>query len=122
MPLKPTVRTPPRPFSIVTDLDRWNQESKGRRRDISALSRSGFHDTGAYWRSSYESATFEQDIEELYRTIEPLYQNLHAFVRRKLYEQYGPKYINLKGPIPAHLLGITPRLCTHKPAFCRQQP
>ncbi|XP_040032505.2 angiotensin-converting enzyme [Gasterosteus aculeatus] len=65
----------------------------------------GFHDTGAYWRSSYESATFEQDIEELYRTIEPLYQNLHAFVRRKLYEQYGPKYINLKGPIPAHLLG-----------------
>ncbi|MED6288782.1 hypothetical protein CHARACLAT_029881 [Characodon lateralis] len=31
--------------------------------------------------------------------------NLHAFVRRKLYNFYGPKYINLKGPIPAHLLG-----------------
>lgn len=66
---------------------------------------SGFADTGAYWRSWYESATFEQDIEDLYKTIEPLYQNLHAFVRRKLYNQYGPKYINLKGPIPAHLLG-----------------
>ncbi|KAL6095238.1 ace [Pungitius sinensis] len=65
----------------------------------------GFEDTGADWRSWYESATFEQDIEGLYRTIEPLYQNLHAFVRRKLYDQYGPKYINLKGPIPAHLLG-----------------
>lgn len=66
---------------------------------------SGFADTGAYWRSWYESDTFEQDIEDLYKTIEPLYQNLHAFVRRKLYNQYGPKYINLKGPIPAHLLG-----------------
>uniref|UniRef100_A0A8C7ZA79 Angiotensin-converting enzyme n=1 Tax=Oryzias sinensis TaxID=183150 RepID=A0A8C7ZA79_9TELE len=41
----------------------------------------------------------------LYKTIEPLYQHLHAFVRRKLYNQYGSKYINLKGPIPAHLLG-----------------
>ncbi|XP_054454528.1 angiotensin-converting enzyme [Anoplopoma fimbria] len=65
----------------------------------------GFEDTGADWRSWYESTTFENDIEELYRTIEPLYKNLHAFVRRKLYNQYGPKYINLKGPIPAHLLG-----------------
>lgn len=67
----------------------------------------GFDDTGDDWRSSYESDTFEQDLEELYRTIEPLYMNLHAFVRRQLYNQYGPKYINLKGPIPAHLLGTT---------------
>uniref|UniRef100_A0A1A8VG65 Angiotensin-converting enzyme n=1 Tax=Nothobranchius furzeri TaxID=105023 RepID=A0A1A8VG65_NOTFU len=65
----------------------------------------GFNDTGAVWRSWYESPTFEQDIEKLYRTIEPLYLNLHAFVRRKLYNFYGPRYINLKGPIPAHLLG-----------------
>lgn len=69
------------------------------------LSGSGFADTGAEWRSWYESETFEQDLEELYRTIEPLYKQLHAFVRRQLYNQYGPKYINLKGPIPAHLLG-----------------
>nr|XP_046233461.1 angiotensin-converting enzyme [Scatophagus argus] len=65
----------------------------------------GFADTGAEWRSWYETETFEQDLEQLYRTIEPLYQNLHAFVRRQLYNQYGSKYINLKGPIPAHLLG-----------------
>lgn len=65
----------------------------------------GYADTGAEWRSWYESETFEQDLEEIYRTIEPLYLNLHAFVRRQLYNQYGPKYINLKGPIPAHLLG-----------------
>uniref|UniRef100_A0A3Q3INI6 Angiotensin-converting enzyme n=1 Tax=Monopterus albus TaxID=43700 RepID=A0A3Q3INI6_MONAL len=65
----------------------------------------GFADTGADWRSWYETATFEDDLEKLYRTIEPLYQHLHAFVRRQLYNHYGPKYINLKGPIPAHLLG-----------------
>lgn len=70
------------------------------------MSCSGFTDTGDYWRSWYESNTFEQDLEDLYKTIQPLYQNLHAFVRRKLYNQYGPKYINLKGPIPAHLLGM----------------
>uniref|UniRef100_A0A8C6MAY0 Angiotensin-converting enzyme n=1 Tax=Nothobranchius furzeri TaxID=105023 RepID=A0A8C6MAY0_NOTFU len=65
----------------------------------------GFNDTGAEWRSWFETPTFEQDIEKLYMTIEPLYLNLHAFVRRKLYNFYGPRYINLKGPIPAHLLG-----------------
>uniref|UniRef100_A0AAQ5YAB6 Angiotensin-converting enzyme n=1 Tax=Amphiprion ocellaris TaxID=80972 RepID=A0AAQ5YAB6_AMPOC len=63
----------------------------------------GFDDTGAEWRSWYESSTFEQDIDNLYKTIEPLYLNLHAFVRRQLYKQYGPKYINLKGPIPVLL-------------------
>ncbi|XP_074835263.1 angiotensin-converting enzyme [Carettochelys insculpta] len=65
----------------------------------------GFKDTGAYWRSWYDSPTFEDDLEGLYHQLEPLYLNLHAFVRRKLYDRYGPKYINLKGPIPAHLLG-----------------
>uniref|UniRef100_A0A6Q2XA23 Angiotensin-converting enzyme n=1 Tax=Esox lucius TaxID=8010 RepID=A0A6Q2XA23_ESOLU len=65
----------------------------------------GFNDTGAYWRSWYESSSFENDLEVIYKQVQPLYQNLHAFVRRKLYNHYGPKYINLKGPIPAHLLG-----------------
>ncbi|XP_005238861.1 angiotensin-converting enzyme [Falco biarmicus] len=65
----------------------------------------GFEDTGSYWRSWYDSVSFEDDLEHLYHQLEPLYLNLHAFVRRKLYDRYGPKYINLKGPIPAHLLG-----------------
>ncbi|XP_051894867.1 angiotensin-converting enzyme isoform X2 [Pristis pectinata] len=65
----------------------------------------GFSDTGEYWRSWYDSSTFTEDLEKIYNDIKPLYLNLHAFVRRKLYERYGSKYINLKGPIPAHLLG-----------------
>ncbi|NXU41431.1 ACE enzyme, partial [Drymodes brunneopygia] len=70
-----------------------------------AYSKDGFDDTGSYWRSWYDSDSFEKDLEHIYNQLEPLYLNLHAFVRRKLYDRYGPKYINLKGPIPAHLLG-----------------
>lgn len=70
-----------------------------------AYTMDGYPDTGAYWRSWYTSATFENDLEGLYNQLEPLYLNLHAFVRRKLYERYGEKYVNLQGPIPAHLLG-----------------
>lgn len=65
----------------------------------------GFSDTGAYWRSWYDSPTFTEDLERLYQQLEPLYLNLHAYVRRALHRRYGDRYINLRGPIPAHLLG-----------------
>ncbi|XP_011366886.1 angiotensin-converting enzyme-like protein Ace3 [Pteropus vampyrus] len=65
----------------------------------------GYKDMGALWRSRYESNTLEQDLEQLYQELQPLYLNLHAYVRRALHRHYGPGVINLKGPIPAHLLG-----------------
>lgn len=65
----------------------------------------GHSDNGAFWRSLYETPTFEEDLETLWKELEPLYQNVHAYVRRALYKKYGAKHINLKGPIPAHLLG-----------------
>lgn len=70
-----------------------------------ALPLLGFSDTGAYWRSAYDSPSFEETLEHLYNQLEPLYLNLHAYVRRALHRRYGDKYINLRGPIPAHLLG-----------------
>ncbi|XP_042639493.1 angiotensin-converting enzyme [Orycteropus afer afer] len=70
-----------------------------------AYKQDGFSDTGVYWRSWYESATFVEDLERLYHQLEPLYLNLHAYVRRALHRRYGDKFINLRGPIPAHLLG-----------------
>ncbi|XP_044936818.1 angiotensin-converting enzyme isoform X1 [Mustela putorius furo] len=70
-----------------------------------AYQKDGFADTGAYWRSWYESPTFVEDLEHLYHQVEPLYLNLHAYVRRALHRRYGDRYVNLKGPIPAHLLG-----------------
>ncbi|KAA0725567.1 Angiotensin-converting enzyme [Triplophysa tibetana] len=83
----------------------WHNESGNRLRSLypefvelsnKASRMDGFPDTGAYWRSWYESPTFKQDLENLFIQLQPLYQNLHAFVRRKLYNFYGPKYINLK--------------------------
>ncbi|XDV45023.1 hypothetical protein PO909_013201 [Leuciscus waleckii] len=70
-----------------------------------AATSNGHTDNGAFWRSLYETPTFEQDLEALWKDLEPLYLNVHAYVRRALYKKYGPERINLKGPIPAHLLG-----------------
>ncbi|XP_077996680.1 angiotensin-converting enzyme-like [Glandiceps talaboti] len=62
-------------------------------------------DMGAYWRSWYEMDNFEEEMLRLWDEVQPLYLQLHAFVRRKLSELYGEKYVSLYGGIPAHLLG-----------------
>jgi len=64
----------------------------------------GFEDLGDEWRKRFDTETFEGDVEEMYMQMEPFYKELHAYVRRKLYETYGEEYIDLKGPLPAHLL------------------
>ncbi|KAM5273113.1 angiotensin-converting enzyme isoform 3-T3 [Ctenodactylus gundi] len=65
----------------------------------------GYVDAGDSWRSTYESPSLEQDLEQLFQELQPLYLQLHAYVRRALHRHYGPELINLEGPIPAHLLG-----------------
>ena len=64
-----------------------------------------YSDTGAYWLRNYESETFQADIEGLWQTIKPFYQQLHAYVRAKLRAHYGEDKIPKNQPIPAHLLG-----------------
>ena len=64
----------------------------------------GFQDAGDQWRSKYETEDFEGDVLRLYSELEPLYKELHAYIRRKLYDVYGGELINLQGPLPAHLL------------------
>lgn len=64
----------------------------------------GFEDAGEQWRSKYETDDFEGDILSLYAQLEPLYKELHAYIRRKLYDVYGGELIDLQGPLPAHLL------------------
>uniref|UniRef100_A0A7N5K688 Angiotensin-converting enzyme n=1 Tax=Ailuropoda melanoleuca TaxID=9646 RepID=A0A7N5K688_AILME len=56
----------------------------------------GYKDMGALWRSKYEPDTLEQDLEQLFQELQPLYLKLHAYVRR---------LIDPREPIPAHLLG-----------------
>ena len=62
-------------------------------------------DCGAWWRSWYEVEDLEADVLKLYTELKPFYQQLHAYVRRKLHGVYGDDFINLEAPIPAHLLG-----------------
>ena len=67
----------------------------------------GYTDVGALWRAGYDMPpeAFSADLERLWNQVRPLYLSLHAFVRAKLVEKYGPSIVPPDGPIPAHLLG-----------------
>ena len=90
----------------------------------------GFEDTGAMWRSKYDMSpsAFALEVNRLWEEVRPLYLALHAYVRRRLGEIYGPELVPPRGPIPAHLLGnmwaqswepLLPALSPpdHRPAF-----
>ncbi|MFN7994582.1 MAG: M2 family metallopeptidase [Bryobacteraceae bacterium] len=67
----------------------------------------GFADMGAMWRSKYDMppADFAKELDRLWEQVRPLYLSLHAYVRARLRDQYGPDVVPADGPIPAHLLG-----------------
>ncbi|KAF2357889.1 Peptidase M2 peptidyl-dipeptidase A [Trinorchestia longiramus] len=65
----------------------------------------GFDNMGEMWLYPYESATFKDDMKKLWQQLRPLYEQLHAYVRRKLRETYGEDKVSKRGAIPAHLLG-----------------
>ena len=56
----------------------------------------GYEDYGAELRDKYETEGFRDQVLELYHELEPLYRELHAYVRRKLWQQYGEDHIDLK--------------------------
>uniref|UniRef100_A0A8C5T554 Angiotensin-converting enzyme n=1 Tax=Malurus cyaneus samueli TaxID=2593467 RepID=A0A8C5T554_9PASS len=74
-----------------------------------------YSDYGDYWRANYEAKSPEnykysrdqliEDVEKTFEQIKPLYEQLHAYVRHKLGQVYGPELINPTGCLPAHLLG-----------------
>merc|ERR1719464_2104926 len=43
----------------------------------------GYNDTGDDWRSQYEVDDFEGKVLEMYKELEPLYKQLHAYIRRR---------------------------------------
>ena len=57
------------------------------------------------WLYNWESETFKQDIEKLYKEVEPLFKKLHAFVRMKIKKFYKNQRFPKDGTIPAHVLG-----------------
>jgi peptidyl-dipeptidase A len=67
----------------------------------------GFADTGVLWRSGYDMTPeqFSGDLERLWKQVEPLYLELHTYVRHRLIQKYGAAAERPDGMIPAHLLG-----------------
>ncbi|KAK6183474.1 hypothetical protein SNE40_010950 [Patella caerulea] len=118
LPLDPDLT---RLFAESRDYDRllaawqgWRDVSGKKMKDLyeefvalsnEAILANGYEDTGAYWRSWYDTPTFEEDLVDLFETLKPLYVNLHAYTRKKLRELYGADKFPSTGQIPAHLLG-----------------
>ncbi|KAK6182613.1 hypothetical protein SNE40_010258 [Patella caerulea] len=67
----------------------------------------GYNDFGEFWRDSLFDQTpdLEASAERIWEEIQPLYQELHAYVRNKLRSYYGEKVVGSDGALPAHILG-----------------
>jgi len=67
----------------------------------------GYKDTGELWRAGYDMtpAEFSAELDRAWVQLEPLYRELHTYVRHKLIEKYGAAADRPDGMIPAHLLG-----------------
>ncbi|XP_014206622.1 angiotensin-converting enzyme isoform X2 [Copidosoma floridanum] len=64
-----------------------------------------FTDAADYWQFPYETFDFEQEIDEVWAEIKPLYEELHAYIRKRLRDIYGPEKISGHAPLPSHVLG-----------------
>ncbi|ETN62918.1 angiotensin-converting enzyme 9 [Anopheles darlingi] len=65
----------------------------------------GYEDYGALWRSKYDDPKLRETLERLWREVEPLYDELHTYVRYRLFDLYGDRMDRDNPMIPAHLLG-----------------
>ncbi len=62
-------------------------------------------DAGKMWLQAYEDDSFVAKVDAAWEEIEPLYDELHTYVLRKLKAIYGDKMDVSDGLIPAHILG-----------------
>nr|XP_022901638.1 angiotensin-converting enzyme-like [Onthophagus taurus] len=92
----------------------WRKASGAKMRNLyktyvelsnEAAKANSFTDKGEMWMSSFETDGFVENLEELWKTIEPLYDELHKYVGGKLKEKYGDKIDIEDGLIPAHVFG-----------------
>jgi peptidyl-dipeptidase A len=67
----------------------------------------GYANTGALWRSKYDmpADAFAAETDRLWGQVEPLYKQLHCYVRTRLNQKYGDTVQPKTGPIRADLLG-----------------
>ena len=67
----------------------------------------GFTDIADMWLANYDmpSADMEKEVERLWGQVQPMYKELHCYVRGRLNAKYGDKVQPKTGPIRADLLG-----------------
>jgi peptidyl-dipeptidase A len=67
----------------------------------------GYRDTGELWRANYDMtpAEFSAELDRAWTQLEPLYRELHTYVRNRLVVKYGKAAERADGLIPAQLLG-----------------
>jgi len=93
----------------------WQETARGIRKDYQRFveivntgsKEMGFADAGEVWRSGYDMtpAAFADETERLWGQVNPLYEQLHCYVRGKLNARYGDAVVPKDGKIPSHLLG-----------------
>jgi peptidyl-dipeptidase A len=67
----------------------------------------GYRNTGELWRANYDMtpAEFSAELDRAWTQLEPLYRELHTYVRNRLIAKYGKAADRPDGLIPAQLLG-----------------
>jgi peptidyl-dipeptidase A len=66
----------------------------------------GYADVGLAWQmTDFDETDVEQMMLTIYEQVKPFYEQLHAYVRRKLAKVYPNRGVRTTGKIPAHLLG-----------------
>ncbi|KAG6454446.1 hypothetical protein O3G_MSEX008728 [Manduca sexta] len=73
--------------------------------DNEAAKLNGYDSVAEWWLGEYEEEDSEDQFAALWAQIKPLYEQIHAYVRRHLRLKYGEDVVSARGPIPAHLLG-----------------
>ena len=118
--LEPGLTTLMRDSRNYTQLKRawlgWHSESGGRMRHIytntvrlnnKAARESGYADLSESWIEEFEDDSLEATMDGLLHELRPLYEQVHAYVRRRLEQVYGRFYPadHKSTLIPAHLFG-----------------
>lgn len=104
-----------KPAELLKTWTKWHDSIGGAERDLfvryvslanEGAKAVGMNDVSALWQSNYDmpAEAFVREIDRLWGQVQPLYNQLHCYTRRKLHAMYGDKVVSLNGPIPGHLL------------------
>lgn len=62
-------------------------------------------DYGEMWIEAYEDGNFKENVDKMWAQVQPLYNELHTYVRRKLQKIYSAQMKVDDDLIPANVLG-----------------